>query len=83
MEQTGRSVWENLYFNSQLGACASDHVYQKGDVFHAELPGICFYNATSWKMSRLDQSEEGEGTEWQHSPSGEQGSRELGLREPL
>lgn len=56
IKQTRRSVRENFCFNSQLWDCASDHVHQKGDVFHAELPGICFYNATSWKMSRLEQS---------------------------
>lgn len=56
IKQTRRSVRENLYFDSQLWDCASNHVHQKGDVFHAQLPGICFYNATSWKMSRLEQS---------------------------
>lgn len=70
IKQTRRSVRENFYFNRQLWDCASDHVHEKGDVFHAELPGICFYNATSWKMSRLEQSKEGEETGWQCSHSG-------------
>lgn len=56
IKQIRRSVRENFYFNSQFWDCAGDHVHQKGDVLHAELPGICFYNATSWKMSRLEQS---------------------------
>lgn len=68
IEQTRRSIRENFCFNSQLWDCASDHVHQKGEVFHAELPGICFYNATFWKMSRLEQSKEEPG--WQCSHSG-------------
>lgn len=64
VKQTRRSMRENFYFSSKLWGCASNHVHQKEDVFHGELPGICFYNATSWKMIRLEQSKREE-TEWQ------------------